>query len=233
MGWTGLILSFLGVLFGGVSAYYAHVTYQHDRVKQHQSGEANPDWRYRSGDARGSRLWKYGLVVGSCILLTGVLLIIHPGGSLPPASGSQSTQHPRGSSSNGATITQSSSSLPSAEYMPLWSTSVSISLFTVGGVTFQQNGAVITFSSDISYGGTWSTTTGSLDEWNSNIAPTPSNCVHEQGVNTAAGTTATIGAKYCYVNTGSPNGPIVVVLAVTGTSQTGVIFNARAWAPKS
>ena len=233
MGWTGPILSFLGVVFGGVSAYYARVTYRRDRTEEHQGGQAKPNRQYSAGDACGTRLWKYGLAVAACILLAGVLLIIHPGGSSPSASGTRLTQSSRGSTSSGGTITPSPPNLSPSEYMLLWSSSVSISLFDVGGVTFQQNGAVVTFLSDVSYGGTWSTTTGSLDKWNSASTPSPSDCAHEKGVNTADGTTGAIGAKYCYVNTGSPNGPIVVVLTVTGTSQTGVMFDARAWAPNS
>jgi hypothetical protein len=241
MGWTEL-LTFLGVLFGGVSAlfggvsaFYARITFQRDSTKQHKNGEASPDLRYRAGDVHGSRLWKYGVVVGvACILLAGFLLIIHPGVSSPPASGPQPTPSSRGSSSSGGAIPPSSPKLSATEYMPLWNKSVAISLFG-DGVAFQQNGAPLTFLSDITYGGKWGVASGSLDEWISNSTPSPSDCAHEQGVNTANGTAAVMGARYCYVNTGSPNenGPIVVVLTVTGTSQVGVTFDAQAWAPKS
>jgi hypothetical protein len=205
MGWTGTILTFLGVFFGGVSAYYARRTYQHDRAKQHKSGGSNPDWQHRARDVHSSRLWKYGIVVAAFILLAGVLLIIHPGGSSPNPS--------------------------TTGYKHLYNKSETISLFTGGGVTFQRNGAVITFPSDITYTGTWGIASGSLDEWNSNSTPGASDCVHEQGVNTADDTTAVIGARYCYVNSGSSDGSIIVVLTVTGTSQTGVIFDAQVWAP--
>ena len=174
------------------------------------------------------------VAVAAAVVAGIILAIIHFGqGSSVSAGPSGSPNSGGGSSSSGGTVTPSPPNPSPTEYMLLWNRSVAISLFTVDGATFQQNGAVLTFPSDISYGGTWSTTNGSLDEWNSNSTPSPSDCAHEQGVNTANGTTAAIGAKYCYVNTGSPNGPIVVVLTVTGTYQTGVIFDARAWAPKS
>jgi hypothetical protein len=206
MGWTGTILAFLGVFFGGVSAYYARRTYQHDHAKQHKSGGNNADWQHRARPVHSSRLWKYGIVVAAFTLLAGVLLIIHPGGSSPPNPSTTGYKH-------------------------LYNKSVAISLFTGEGVTFQTNGAVLTFASDIAYTGTWGITSGSLDEWNSSSTPSASDCAHEQGVNTADDTTAVIAAKYCYVNTASSDGSIIAVLTVTGTSQTGVMFDSQVWAP--
>jgi hypothetical protein len=81
MAWAGLILSFLGVFFGAVSAYYAHITYQRDHAPQH-GGAAYPGSRHTE-NRRGSRLWKFGIVAAVFTLAIGVLLIIHPGGSSP------------------------------------------------------------------------------------------------------------------------------------------------------
>lgn len=206
MGWIGAAVSFLGVFFAGVSAYLALRTYQHDRAEQHKGGENNPDRQHRAGDAHSSRLWKYGIVLAAFTLLAGALLSKLPGGSSP---------------SNRST----------SGYNHLYNKSVAISLFTVGGVTFQKDGIVSTFSADITYTGTWGIASGSLDEWNSNSTPSPSDCAHEQGVNTADDTTAVTGARYCYVNSDSSDGSIIAVLTVTGTSGTGVIFDAQVWAP--
>ncbi len=169
-------------------------------------------------------------VATAAAVVAGIILaLIHLGtGSSGPASPSD------GSSSSGGTTTKPRPNPSPTAYTLLWNQSVELSHSGSDGVVFQQNGAVpIPNVGEIMYDVEWTSLSGSLNIWNYRSMPSPSDCADQQGVNTANSTISAIGDRYCYVNTKSPGGPIVVAITVTGIPQNGIIFDARAWAPKS
>jgi hypothetical protein len=190
----------------------------------------------------GWGFWAKTFIVGVAVAVVAAIVIA----ALHIGSGSSNSSSPSVSTTSSPTGHVTTS--PMAEgYAALWHKSISIDTDGLKGVTFQQNGPAIGASwVDLGYYADtgWGTPTKSLSltEWLTHGAPSAADCASNQshGGKTAFYTIAEVGDEYCFVDNGSPNGPIVVVITVTGISQVaegpiteedGITFYATAWTP--
>jgi hypothetical protein len=180
----------------------------------------------------GWGFWVKTFIVGVAIAVVAAIIIavLHIG------SGSSSSSSP--SAATGSSPAGQPTTSPTAKkYTFLWHRSISIDTVGLTGVTFQQNGPAIGASFvDLGYysDSGWATySKSSLTEWLAHEVPSAADCANNSS-KTAFGTLAEVGDEYCFFDGHGPNGPILVVMTVTGISQVevnGITFYATAWAP--
>jgi hypothetical protein len=179
-------------------------------------------------------LW--ATVIGG-LIVAGIVGLVH----LLFESSSPIPSHPSSSSAGPPLSTggrSSTTSSPGTGYTLLWQQkSIQVSTNRDPAVTFQQNGPSNSgYPGDLYYdapGNTgWYVWSGSLNIWLHGGTPSPAACSSDTG-HPADNTFTQVGDRYCYVNNGPPNGPIVVAMVVTGISSSYVTFDATAWTPNS